>query len=45
MLQLDVDQETNTATCSKDNTNLFQGKPAFKITEETGKLIRDWCLK
>lgn len=45
MIQFDVDQETNMATCAKDNTSLFQGKPAFKITEETGKLIRDWCLK
>lgn len=45
MLQLDVDQESNMATVSKDNTSLFQGKPAFKITEETGRMIRDWCLK
>lgn len=44
MIQFDVDQETNMATVAKDNTSLFQGKPAFKITEETGKLIRDWCL-
>lgn len=44
MIQFDVDQETNLATVAKDNTSLFQGKPAFKITEETGKAIRDWCL-
>jgi hypothetical protein len=44
MLQFDLDQETNLATVAKDNTSLFQGKPAFKITAETGKLIRDWCL-
>lgn len=44
MIQFDVDQETNLATVAKDNTGLFQGKPAFKITSETGKLIRDWCL-
>lgn len=44
MLAFDLDQETNLATVSKDNTGIFQGKPPFKISEETGKLIRDWCL-
>ena len=32
-------------TCSKDRTNLFMGKPTFVITEETGKLILDWCYQ
>lgn len=45
MLQLDLDPDGNLATCSKDNTSLFQGKPAFKINEETGLTIRNWCLK
>lgn len=44
MLQFDLDQENNMATVVKDNTSLFQGRPAFKITEETGAMIRDWCL-
>ncbi len=44
MLQFNLDQENNLATVVKDNTSLFQGKPPFKITEDTGKLIRSWCL-
>jgi len=44
ILQLDLDQEGNLAQASKDNTGLFQGKPAFKITEQTGTAIRSWCL-
>lgn len=28
---------------SKDRSSLFDGKPEFVITEETGQLIRDWC--
>jgi hypothetical protein len=31
------------ASASKDRTNLFMDKPEFVITEETGKLIHDWC--
>ena len=42
MIQLDLDQQ-NLARAVKDNTSLFQGKE-FKITEETGTAIRDWCL-
>lgn len=44
MLQLDLDQDGNMALTSKDNTGLFQGQPAFRISEETGKKIRQWCL-
>jgi hypothetical protein len=39
---LDIDIKHN-ATSSKDRTNLFMDKPAFKITPDTGKLIREWC--
>lgn len=39
---LDIDIKHN-ATSSKDRTNLFMGKPEFKITPETGKQIKDWC--
>lgn len=31
------------ASSSKDRTNLFLDRPEFKITEGTGKIIRDWC--
>jgi hypothetical protein len=31
------------ATASKDRTNLFMGKPSFIPSEETGKLIQEWC--
>lgn len=31
------------ASSSKDRTNLFSDRPEFKITEGTGKIIRDWC--
>lgn len=30
-------------TASKDRTGLFMGKDPFIITEETGKLIKEWC--
>lgn len=32
-------------TASKDRTNLFADKPEFIITESTGKLMREWCIK
>jgi len=31
------------ATASKDRTNLFSGAPDFRIIEETGRMIADWC--
>jgi hypothetical protein len=31
------------ATASKDRTRLFMDKPAFVITEETGKMLKAWC--
>lgn len=33
----------NFATASKDRTNLFYNKPAFIPSEETGRIIRQWC--
>lgn len=30
------------ALCSKDRTQLFDGKPAFKIDETTGQQLSDW---
>lgn len=39
-LELDI---RHNATALKDRTGLFMGKPAFVPTEETGKLIKEWC--
>jgi len=44
MLQFDIDNEKHLAKASKDNTSLFDEKEPFMITEETGKLIRDWII-
>lgn len=42
-ISLNIDRDTHLAIPSKDRTNLFEGKNPFLITEETGKLISDWC--
>lgn len=39
-LELDV---RHNATASKDRTGLFMNKPAFVPSEETGKMIAEWC--
>ena len=44
-VSLNIDRDTHTAVASKDRTELFDGKPPFVITEETGKTIREWCDK
>lgn len=31
------------AIASKDRTGLFMGKPEFVITEDTGRILLDWC--
>lgn len=41
-VNLEVDT-THHAKASKDRTGLFMGKPEFIPTEDTGRLIRDWC--
>ena len=41
-INLEMDAQHN-ASASKDRTNLFMGKPSFVPTEDTGKLIADWC--
>jgi hypothetical protein len=41
-LVLDVDVKHN-AIATKDRTGIFVGKPEFRITIETGKMIADWC--
>lgn len=35
--------EKHNCTASKDRTGLFMDKPIFTITEDTGKIIKDWC--
>lgn len=44
-VSLNLDRDTHTATASKDRTELFDKSDPFVITEQTGKLIRDWCEK
>jgi len=44
MLKLDFDRDTHMATATKDNTGLFDNKPPFLVTNETGLMIRNWCL-
>lgn len=39
---LELDTNHN-ATVSKDRTGLFVGKPSFVPSEETGKMIKEWC--
>jgi hypothetical protein len=42
-VSLNIERDTHLATASKDRTNLFEGQLPFLITEETGKLIKQWC--
>jgi hypothetical protein len=39
---IDIDIKHN-ASASKDRTQLFAGKPDFRITSETGSKILEWC--
>ena len=41
-VNLELDQRHN-ATALKDRTKLFMDQPSFVPSEETGKLIKDWC--
>ena len=41
-INLEMDIQHN-ASASKDRTNLFMGKPSFVPTEDTGRLIANWC--
>lgn len=42
-VSLNIDRDTHMAIASKDRTNLFEGIDPFIITEETGKMIKEWC--
>jgi len=41
VLDLDINHHVSV---SKDRTGLFTGKPTFKATVGTGRIIKDWCL-
>lgn len=38
----DIDQRTHTAVSTKDRTSLFPPDQSYMITDETGKMIRNW---
>jgi hypothetical protein len=40
---LEIINDKHLVRSSKDRTGLFVDKPEFLITEETGRLIKDWC--
>jgi hypothetical protein len=42
-LVFEIDIKHN-AVATKDRTGLFSNKPDFKITSETGKIIKEWCV-
>jgi hypothetical protein len=39
----EIINDNHLVIASKDRTNLFSGKPEFKITKGTGKLLVKWC--
>jgi hypothetical protein len=39
---LDAQHDSNYALPSKDRTGLFSGRDPFKISEETGAMLREW---
>lgn len=39
----EIDRDSHLAVVSKDRTRLFEGKDVFVITEETGKMIKEWA--
>jgi hypothetical protein len=39
----EIINDNHLVIASKDRTNLFSGKPEFKITSGTGKLLVNWC--
>lgn len=42
-LALELVNDKHLAKASKDRTGMFSNKPEFVISEETGKLIKQWC--
>lgn len=41
-LSFNIENKNHLAVASKDRTGLFDGKPEFVITEETGKILKTW---
>ena len=39
----EIINDNHLVIASKDRTNLFSGKPEFKISSNTGKLLVKWC--
>ncbi|HWJ24936.1 MAG TPA: AAA family ATPase [Flavisolibacter sp.] len=39
----EIINDNHLAKTSKDRTQMFDGKPEFVITSETGRMIKDWC--
>lgn len=44
-LSFEIINENHLVVASKDRTGLFDGKPEFVITEETGKQLKAWATK
>jgi hypothetical protein len=42
-MNLEFVNDKHLVKASKDRTSLFMGQPEFIPTEETGKLIKNWC--
>jgi hypothetical protein len=42
-IAFEVINDKHLTQAAKDRTQLFDGKPEFVITSETGKLIKEWC--
>lgn len=42
-INFEIVNEKHMTRASKDRSQLFSGKPEFIITEDTGRLIKDWC--
>lgn len=44
-LNFELDRETHFASVSKDRTELFKDDLEFKITQDTGKTLKEWAEK
>lgn len=44
-VMFNIENNKHLASISKDRTNLFTNTPEFLITEETGKLLKNWASK
>jgi hypothetical protein len=44
-IAFEIVNDQHLAKASKDRTSIFMNRPEFVITEETGRLIKEWCEK